>query len=103
MDIPESQCVLVSPYDLGVNAQVSYKVVQTDYSRQLVYIVRTDYYPLMWLVYWFKFRLIDTWAVISTALSYVISIWFSIPVNPAETQNVRHTLKKLHTKPHSAI
>ena len=93
--LPPNRCVEVSLYDL-YDVTVPYKVVQHNYSYQTQQVVRTDCYPLLWVYYWFYFRLADSWVLTSAYLSHLLCIWFNIQFNPADRQRVNDTLRKLY-------
>lgn len=48
-----------------------------------IYICDCETYPLIWMWWWFKFRVIDTYDIIDTALDYILQTWGIISATPS--------------------
>lgn len=58
------------------------KVIWRDYSRTTIVVCNCEKYPLIWIYWWFVFRLRKTLEIIDTGLDYILQTWGLIRATP---------------------
>jgi hypothetical protein len=52
------------------------------YSTDNLYCVRSDDYPLLWVLYWFGFRLRESFRLLDAYGYYLFAVWFDLDKYP---------------------
>lgn len=63
-----------------------YVPVWEDYARDYLYCVRSDDYPLLWVLYWFGFRVRESLRLLDAYGYYFFAIWCDLDKYPNGTK-----------------
>lgn len=82
---------------LFLSQSFRYVPVWEDYAKDCLYCVRSDDYPLLWVLYWFGFRVRESLRLLDAYGYYFFAIWCDLDKYPngkkrSLIQLVRQTL-----------
>lgn len=63
-----------------------YVPVWEDYARDYLYCVRSDDYPLLWMLYWIGFRVRESLRLLDAYGYYFFAIWCDLDKYPNGTK-----------------